>query len=540
MRLYVILCSMFCLYACDKIHKKHLTKPITINDTKDFSEPIFEQIPIENTEEIKENEVLYNEKFYTKISCHITSGMALNDAIINLAKESNISVCLANGINEKISLSAQNKPFIDIIEDICNLCDLRYKIINDSISIEKDQPYLEVYDIQFLNLSRESKCKIASTNDVFASADSITHDNRSKKTQNVLDNGSSSSVKAKGKNDFWAELENSIKAILNDTENSSVSIHRQGGLVSIIANSKKHKVIKDYIKLLKKTTETQVLIEAKILEVKLKDEYRSGINWYTSGTSKIILDAKSADDISNSSQLPMFSLGYSSTNFSSILKYIERFGAIKTLSNPRITVMNNQSAVLKVARNEIVSKPAIYRNFSTYRDTRSSDSFYTDIQTIPIGLIFTVQPAIDFSNKTITLTLRPTISRVVDFKKIPTYTYIGNGGSTSAMNAHQNTIDIPVVEVRELDSVLNVKSGQVIVLGGLMQEKSISEISGVPGTKKYKVIKDIFNSSAEDSEISELIIFLRARIIDKKSKNVIHPKDINYSKKYTNDTRPII
>lgn len=540
MRFCVLLLSIFVLSACDKKLEKHLAKTITRDDVKDFAEPVFEQIQIEEQQNFEEHESLHDSKFYTRISCNITNDMEINEAIINLAKEANISVCLSSRINDKISLLAQNKRFIDIIEDICNLCDLRYKILSDSISIEKDTPYLEIYDIQFLNLSRESKGETASTNDVFANADSITHDNRSKKTQNILDNGSSSYVKAKGKNDFWAELENSIKAILHNVQNSSVSIHKQGGLVSVITSSKKHKAIKDYIKLLKKTTETQVLIEAKILEVKLKDEYRSGINWYTSETSKIIVDAKSADNISNSSQLPMFSLGYSSTNFSSILKYIERFGAIKTLSNPRITVMNNQSAVLKVARNEIVSKPAIYRNFSTHRDTRNSDSFYTDIQTIPIGLIFTVQPAIDFPNKTITLTLRPTISRVVDFKKIPTYTYIGSASATSTASTQSNTIDIPVVEIRELDSVLNVKSGQVIVLGGLMQEKSISEISGVPCTKKYKVIKDIFNSSAEDSEISELIIFLRARIIDKNSKNVIHPKDIDYSKKYTNDTRPII
>lgn len=535
-----LLCFSVC--SCSQIYESPLKKEIKRCDFKHFTEPIFEPIEIEENIEALERTVTYPANFYTKISCNISMDMPIRNALIGLANQANISVCISGDVDKRTTISVKDKKFIDLLDDVCELCDLRYKVSDNSIIIENDVPYLETYDLQFLNLARESKGEIATANDVLSNLNSNqdSTSTQTSKNNSRIDNGSNSSVKGFGKNDFWQELETAIKSIINQKtdKQSNVAIHRQCGLISVITNSKNHKIIKKYIDTLKKTAETQVLIEAKILEVSLRDEYRGGIDWSSGISTHFTLDAKLADSISNSSNMPMFAFGYNGNNFSSVLKFMEKFGAIKTISNPRVTVMNNQSAVLKVAKNEIISKPCIYRQYSSNNDSRNADSFYMDIQTVPIGLIFTVQPAIDFKCKNIILTLRPTISRIVDFKKIPTYTYV-TGTSTDAKPTTQ-TMDIPIVEVRELDSVLSLKSGQVVVLGGLMQEKARSERAGMPGTKNINVVKDLFNSSAKDSEITELIIFLRARIVDKNRKHVVHPKDAEYFRNYTNDTRPIL
>lgn len=540
-RCFCLLLLCFFVCSCSQIYESPLRKEIQRCDFQHFTEPIFEPIEMEESTEFLEKAVIYPANFYTKISCNISMDMPIREALIGLANQANVSVCIAGDVDKRTTISVKDKKFIDLIDDVCNICDLRYNVNGNSIIIENDVPYLEIYDLQFLNLARESKGEIATANDVFSNLNSNQNNTSAQTTaNNRIDNGSNSSVKGVGKNDFWQELESAIKSIIRQKtdKQANVAIHRQGGLISVITNSKNHKIIKKYIDTLKRTAETQVLIEAKILEVSLKDEYRGGIDWTSGISSHFALDAKLADGISNSSNLPLFSLGYNGKNFSTVLKFMEKFGTIKTLSNPRVTVMNNQSAVLKVAKNEIISKPCIYRQYSSNNDSRNSDSFYMDIQTVPIGLIFTVQPAIDFKSKNIILTLRPTISRIVDFKKIPTYTYIT--GEAASLKTTTQTMDIPIVEVRELDSVLNLKSGQVIVLGGLMQEKALSERAGIPGTKNIKIVKHLFNSFAKDSEITELIIFLRARIVNKDRKLVVHPKDAEYFRNYTNDTRPLL
>lgn len=532
------------LISCDNLYKDPIGKQINRCDFKCFTEPIFEPVFLDDPEEETYEAPKYSKNFYKNISCNVTTDMPINDVIINLAKQADISACISNNVSGKITLFVQNKKFIELLDDICDTCNLRYKINGNSITVENDTPYLETYDLQFLNISRESKGEIATANDVFSNMDMSQDSHGNNVKNNKIDNGSNSSLKGTGKNDFWAELEASIKTIIEakSDKSSDISIHKQGGLISVIANSKKQKAIKKYIDKLKKTTETQVLIEAKILEVSLKDEYRGGINWYSKDNGMFPISMKFGDELSNSSQLTAFSVGANnSTNFNAIIKFIEKFGSVKTLSNPRITVMNNQSAILKVARNEVITKLSIYRQFSSNNDSRNSDSLYTDIQTIPIGLIFTVQPAIDSKTKNIILTLRPTLSRVVNFKKVPSYIYVsGKENKANNLNNNLTMMDIPIVEVRELDSVLNVKSGQVIVLGGLMQEKAKNEKIGIPGLSKSPIMKDLFGASSKDSEVTELIIFLRARVIDKKRKNNVHPKDADYLKNYTNDTRPIL
>ena len=364
-----------------------------------------------------------------------------------------------------------------------------------------------MYSIQFLNLSRESTGEISTSNDVFSGLSELNDKAKTKK----LDNVSSSSVKGSGRSDFWAELEAILKTILLKPK-GNYTLHRQCGMISVLGNSRQHHAVKQYIIQLQKEASLQVLIEAKIVEVLLKNEYRSGINWYSKEGASFPFSLKSYDQLSNSSQLTSSSLGYdNSLNFNTILRFIERFGAVRTISSPRITVLNNQSAVLKVAKNEVITKPGVYRQFSSSYDSRNSDSLYTDIQTIPIGLIFTVQPAIDYKRKNIILSLRPSLSRVVNYKKVPAYTTI----SESRKNDFKDwaVVDIPIVESRELDSVLRIKSGEVIVLGGLMQERSHKEHIGLPGNSNG-ILDILFNSHSKKSETTELVIFLRAKIVD--------------------------
>jgi general secretion pathway protein D len=216
---------------------------------------------------------------------------------------------------------------------------------------------------------------------------------------------------------------------------------------------------------------------------------------------------------------------------------IEKFGAVKTLSSPRITVLNNQCAVLKVAQNEVVYFPELQRQYATMTDNRSTDFLSTTIHTIPIGLIVSVLPSVDKKNNTVLLNLRPTISRIASYKEVPFFYQTSSASSTASSTIRQDTQyhKIPIVDVRELDSVLKLNSGQIVVMGGLMQESSSNNRDGLPSFKEADFIA---GSNEKSTHITELVIFLKATILRKKSR-AHHEADKKMYNTFANDPRPL-
>ncbi|MDR1983161.1 MAG: type II and III secretion system protein [Holosporaceae bacterium] len=217
---------------------------------------------------------------------------------------------------------------------------------------------------------------------------------------------------------------------------------------------------------------------------------------------------------------------------------IERFGAVKTLSSPRITVLNNQPAILKVAQNEVIYIPELQRQYATVSDNRSTDFLSTTIRTIPVGLMISVLPSVDKKNNTILLSLRPTISRIAEYKKVPFFYHTTSSVSNALGNAAEKDVqyhEIPIVDVRELDSVLKLNSGQIVVMGGLMQESSSNDRDGLPGFKEADFIA---GSNAKSTRITELVIFLKATILRKKSK-AHHEADKKMYNVFAHDPRPL-
>jgi general secretion pathway protein D len=470
----------------------------------------------------KESQI--NENFYKSISISVTENMKMREVLTQMADLAGVNVFIVQEVEGSISFTAKNRPFLDILKDICSGAGLKYSINGNSVKIEIDTPTLKVYNVQFLNIQRDSVSAVSVSTDIFSNQSLGVKGDASSGHAN----GSSSTVSGVTKNDFWAELETSLKTIIGEeTDGSYISVHRQGGLVTICTTQSKHDEVRKYLRLLKDTTESQVLIEAKILEVNLKDEYRSGINWniIRSGGAKLEKKFSNAEGL--------FSFGVDRANLSAVAGLIERFGAVKTLSSPRITVLNNQSALLKVAQNEIVYIPELQRQYATVSDNRSTDFLSTTIHTIPIGLVVSVFPSVDKKNNTILLNLRPTISRIVSYREVPFFYQTASNAAAPGQSAQYHRV--PIVDVRELDSVLKLNSGQIAIMGGLMQESSLNNRDGLPGFRAA----DFFTGSNDKStHITELVIFLKATILRKKS-TAHHAADKRVYDVFANDPRPL-
>jgi general secretion pathway protein D len=246
----------------------------------------------------------------------------------------------------------------------------------------------------------------------------------------------------------------------------------------------------------------QVLIEATIVEVNLNDDYQAGVDW-----SKISIGGGFSFAQSmlggNLSNAPSFSMSYASTpngdNLLATVKLLSQFGDSKVLSSPKLMVLNNQTALLKVVDNRV------YFTTTVTTDTTqgvSTSTIETEVHTVPVGFVMSVTPQIS-SDKMVTLNARPTISRIVGFVKDPNPT-LADAGVESL---------IPEVQVREIESMLKIASGDIGVIGGLMQDTVNHSTSGLPGVARVKLLGDLVSYKENSFRKTELVIFLRPVVI---------------------------
>ena len=357
-----------------------------------------------------------NETQAPKVSLDLEAGLPIIELFHELSRqtEANLTWQKWEG-NPKLyqTYTVRDKPLLDVIEDICELSGLRYREKGGVIHIEVDDPYLKVYNLPFLNNQRTSETQMSITTDVFSNMD---------KGKRHVDNGSSSKLKSSVGVNAWPQIHKDLEMMLR--RDGEFSIQAQAGVVTVRAAQKYHKLVSEYFRILKQSMGVQVLIEARIVEVQLQDEFRAGINWSVLGeklsvsSAMGLLSSPGALNSATGLKRDVFTTAFHHNDFSSVLNFVKQHGEVRTLSNPRMTVMNNQPAMLKVATNEVFFQLEFDRYFQA--DGKPDvENFSSNIMTIPIGLVLVVQPCVDQDRDEITLTLRPTVSRIDKFVEDP-------------------------------------------------------------------------------------------------------------------------
>jgi general secretion pathway protein D len=472
-------------------------------DMLHFTRPLEQPISVKKAKKAQEK---FHPVFEKKVSLCINDAVSIKRALLMLCRRIGVDLQIGVNIQGKWFFQATDRPFIAIIDDLCTLTHLRYKIHGKTLILEEDTPYVKNYHLQFLNLSRHTQNRISVATDVFSNPEN------QKPTSG--DNGSNSEVKHESKNDFWLEIENNLKIILE--EEGRFTVHKQGGMICVRTNQRMHRQIQDYFNQLRNVSASQVLIEAKIVEVALSEQYRSGINWQKITGGDLRFSANFGNLAGTQAGLntmqgasDFVSFGLSGRDFEGILQALSTFGSSRTISSPRLTVMNNQSALLKVAQNQVYFRLNYDRSFYN-NNNRESINVSSDIQTVPIGLVMAVQPSIDQESGEIILSLRPTISRLAQSVRDPA---VDVAISTAQNNANIVPSMVPVVEVREIDSILRLKDGEIAVMGGLMEVRSRYRTSKIPGAGDIPFAGELFKSTNEGDEVVELVILLKAHIM---------------------------
>ena len=294
----------------------------------------------------------------------------------------------------------------------------------------------------------------------------------------------------------------------------------ESGHLSVRATQRQHERVREFLGRVMNAARRQVLIEATIVEVDLSSRYQQGIDWSlvkpngTAYDSSFTVSPKGSSGgfqtggaVSTLSSLtltgPSIFKGYDITG---MLAMLESFGTLRVLSSPKISVLNNQSSVLKVVDNKVyftITATAATSTTTGGVTTVTPATYTSTFNSVPIGLMMTVTPQISESSEVI-LNLRPTISRITGFATDP-----------NPDLAKSNVVNrIPEVQTREMESVLRVQSGGVAILGGLMQDSRNNNTDEVPLLNRLPLLGNLFKYRDEASKKTELVIFLRPTVLN--------------------------
>ncbi|MGE3623687.1 MAG: secretin N-terminal domain-containing protein [Bdellovibrionales bacterium] len=488
------------------------------------------------------------------VSINVTDSVPLRDVLVELAREAKVNLELDPRVEGGIIFSAHNQPFDVVLRRICNLAGLRATTDDAFIRIEPDTPYQQTYQLDYLSLARKATSQMEISTNVFdtdisgGGVNGVSGGTGSTGSRNSGDNNSSSKISATSDTDFWREVDKSLAQIIatsgQDSKKSgtSYSIDRQTGMVTVFGNGRQQAAVDTYFKKLKRKAYAQVLIDARVIEVELNEDFQSGIDWRTlfGGAFNAAADfgAQAAGPpftTAATATQGVFTGAVTTSDFAGILNLVRTFGTTRVLSAPRITVLNNQTAVLKVATNQVYF--ITQAQFTTVTNANGSAVTTTPVysstpHTVPVGLVMTVQPAIDTEHDRVTMTLRPTISRVVGQANDPS---IGLNAAQAGVT-DPVVSQIPILAVREMDSVLQLRSGEIGVMGGLMQDSSTNTDTGIPPFDTLPVIGNLAKSRDNQARTSELVVLIRATITDNAPPEAAD-RDLYHT--YNTDPRPL-
>ena len=483
----------------------------------------------------------------------VVNNVRVQELLFALARDAKLNVDVHPGVTGNVTLNAIDQTLPQLLTRIARQVDMRYEVDGPNLIVMRDTPFLRNYRIDYLNMSRIATSQLGVSSQVAAAASS-----GGSGGVGTLTNNSVSTVNNVSNNRFWETLVANVRDLLRESdklvpsaqpaappsppqpgaqqaasgsptpavsglpqpatgqsgpaqnmefrEAASVISNPEAGILSIRATSRQHEKIQEFLDQIMANVKRQVLIEATIAEVQLNNQYQRGIDW-----SKLRTGSAGFQFQQSSGATPAgintnsFVVGYAAgnLNFIAALKLLESFGDVKVLSSPKISVLNNQSAILKVVDNLVFFT---IRADTTVNQTTSLTTFTSTLNSVPVGFVMTVIPQISDTD-TVVLNLRPTISRKIGDVADP----------NPALSAAGVASLVPVIQTREMDSMLRVQSGQVAVMGGLIQDQVSNTEDGIPGVNRVPNFGDLFRQRKDTVVKTELVIFLRPIVIHEAS-----------------------
>ncbi len=452
---------------------------------------------------------------------------------LSLVEDTPYSVVLHPDISGKITLSLNDATLSEVLTTVQDVYGYDIQREGDRIYVMPAGLRTKIFELNYLNLERRGQSQTWISSGQIT--DKISGDGSG---GGSLTSGSSpklssgSSVATANDSDIWNELVRSVVSIITNGEGRSVVTNPNAGLLVVRAMPWELRDVADYLDRIEESLNRQVILEARILEVTLSDGYQAGINWsqlvdkegiettisqtgggttFDTGVSdnagnsgNLHPDASSdlaagiLDTVAASSFGGIFSVAVQASHFTALIELLKNQGEVRTLSNPRISTVNNQKAIIKVGQDEF-----FVTEVSTTTVTGGAGSTSSpNITLTPFfsGIALDVTPQISRDNQII-LHIHPSVSQVSDQTKFVT------------IDGELQELPLALSTIRESDSIVRARSGQVVVIGGLMQDNSSELDSKTPILGDIPILGRLFQHEQNVARKSELVILLRPIVV---------------------------
>ncbi len=491
----------------------------------------------------------------------VVNNVPVRDLLFALARDAKVNVDIHPGISGTVTLNAIDQTLPQLLTRISKQVDMRFELDGPNLAVMPDSPFLKHYKVDYVNMARNVTGTV-STNTQIATGTSGGTGSSSAPSTSGGGNISNTRIENTSRNQFWESLEKNIKDILRETdkvfpegssetvierstaqtstgaaalpqsagqraaqaianalqsnpnpnsasqatgtsierrstfrEAASVIMNAESGVITVRATQRQHERIQEFVDRVTNSAQRQVLIEATIVEVTLKDGYQQGINWTQ------LAGAGSLNFIGDVLTKNAYNLSYDrGGNPDALITMLNTFGTTKVLSSPRVSVMNNQTALLKVVENYVYF--SVKADTTTTANVGTTTVYTTTPQSVSVGLVVSVTPQISDGNA-VTLNVRPTITTVA--REVP----------DPNPDLKKNNINnlVPVIRTREIESVMRVASGNIAILGGLMEDKIDYQNQRVPLLGQIPLAGELVNNRNNVAQKTELVIFLRPVVI---------------------------
>ncbi len=457
--------------------------------------------------------------------------------LLSLVQGTDTNMVVHPDVSASISLELKNVTVGEVLEVVREVYGLEFRRTRSGYIVRAPGLENRVYEISYLDISRKgsSRTRVSSgqsTENPAALDDTLlTGVPRSGRrgtagTTDEEDDATGTRIETESDSEFWQEIRETLASILQDSEGRHIMINSQAGIISVRAMPDEHRVIDDVLSAIEGSVHRQVILEAKIIEVELRDGFRSGINWSALGTisgnpvgfgqvagqglfeegtaatrgSPLDISPGQVRTGADSSAFggPAF-LTFDASDFNAFIELLESQGNTRVLSSPRVSTVNNQKAVIKVGTDEffvtgVTSRTAAGGVGSTAASTVQLTPFFS-------GIALDVTPQIS-GNGEIILHINPTVSEVTDQQK------------SFTVGGREESLPLAFSSVRQSDSVIRARSGQLVVIGGLMRDSSQQDRIGTPLLSGLPLVGHLFSSRRQRTTKTELVILLRPVVVD--------------------------
>jgi MSHA biogenesis protein MshL len=479
----------------------------------------------------------------------VVNNVNVRELLFALARDAKVNVDIHPGITGTVTLNAIDQTLPQLLTRIAKQVDMRYELDGPNLVVLPDSPYLRIYKIDYVNMTRDTQGQVSISSEIIGQQPGGPGGAGVGAGTGPGQNASRVTIQNRAANRFWETLVKNVEEILRETdrelprvsgapptppaagappgalvppigagpnvtfrEAASVIANPEAGILSIRATSRQQEKIQEFLDQVLASVRRQVLIEATIVEVRLNNTYQQGVDWglFSSRSGFQFLQGglyrttppanPPVPPVGLLTAVPLGNLVAAQLNagdFRLTLQLLETFGNVRVLSSPRISALNNQTAILKVVEN------IVYFNVSSQTSQAVQGSALTTVQTVPqtvpVGIILNLTPQVSDTD-TVLLNVKPSISRVQRFVPDP-----------NPLLTVANLI--PQIVTREMESVIKLASGQVAVMGGLIQDELADNADTVPLVNRIPFVGDALANKNIANSKTELVIFLRPLVV---------------------------